>query len=149
MAAPSAPRWGGTEDGLAMRIFVTAVVLATGVLGACGESETDDTGECSRTFCAALLDLDAAGTDDGQAFLDGTAALDDAAPDEISGSTAEIREHFETIVELGALDADEQAESIERLTGSENAFNDAVAALQAYASDNCPDAGDALFGAES
>ena len=131
-----------------MRIFVTAAVLATIVLGACGERDADD-GESTDAFCDALLDLDAAGTDDGQAFLDGMVALDDAAPDEISGSTAEIRQRFTSIVELGTLDPDEQAESIEQLTASEGAFNDAVAALQTYASDNCPDAGDALFGAES
>ncbi len=132
-----------------MRRFVVAVGIAVAVLPSCGGSDADESGRSTEAFCAALLDLDAVGIDDDQAFLDGMAALDDAAPDAISGSTGEIRTRFESIVELGTLDAGEQDESIDRLTASEDAFNEAVVALEAFASDNCPDASDALFGAES
>ena len=138
------------------RTAVVVAVLTMSILSCGGDAET--TGESegvadvadggdSAEFCAALARLDALELQsDAGPFIDGMRELDDAAPAEIEDATDQLVSFLEASLAIGELEGDERDAAIDELAEDESDFDQAVADLEAYATDACPELSDALFG---
>lgn len=129
------------------RIVRLAAAVALGVFVASCAGSDGGADSDPDEFCAALTDLDEmALEDDPTPFVEGMKELNDAAPDEISDATAQLVTFIERSAAIGELEGAERDEAIQELAADEGDFDQAVAEMQAFASDACPGLGDALFG---
>jgi len=124
---------------------VASIVLAVVWLTGCGGEKMPAE---AREFCSALktveeLEVDATTVD---AFADALVQVNAVAPADVADDTAALVSFIERSTAIGELPAEEQSAAIEDLAGQQSDFDAAVAGVEGYARENCPDLQESFFG---
>lgn len=130
------------------RTALTCFALASALfVASCGGSD-DAAGGDVESFCSALAvleDIDTSG-EDIDPFVEGLRDVDDAAPAEVAGDTAQLLLFIERSAEISNLTGDEQLAALEEFDGLEADFDAAASNFEDYARANCPDLEESFFG---